>query len=71
MPSVSPSVSSLDKDVKDKIALRATDDAANEVRDFIEESLGERLPGVRTLKDLVTSLKDGVALCKYESLTFW
>lgn len=41
---------------------RYTDEAANEVRSFIENALGERLqPG-----DLITALKDGVALCKYE-----
>lgn len=43
---------------------RYTPQAANEVRTFIEESLGERLaPG-----DLLDSLKDGVALCKYDIL---
>lgn len=43
---------------------RYTPQAANEVRTFIEDSLGERLaPG-----DLLDSLKDGVALCKYDIL---
>lgn len=41
---------------------RYTPQAANEVRTFIEDSLGERLaPG-----DVLESLKDGVALCKYD-----
>lgn len=35
--------------------------AANEVRTWIEDILGERLPS----PDLLEGLKDGVALCKY------
>lgn len=40
---------------------RYTPQAANEVRTFIEETLGEPLAN----GDLLDSLKDGVALCKY------
>lgn len=58
------SVTSLDKDMRKLRLDRYTPQAANEVRSFIEESLGERLaPG-----DLLDSLKDGVALCKYVSI---
>lgn len=42
-----------------------TPQAANEVRAWIEGILGERLAG----GDLLDALKDGVALCKYVSLT--
>ncbi len=42
-----------------------TPQAANEVRGWIEGILGERLAG----GDLLDALKDGVALCKYVSLT--
>lgn len=42
-----------------------TPQAANEVRGWIEGILGERLAG----GDLLDALKDGVALCKYASLT--
>lgn len=55
------SVTSLDKDMRKLRLDRYTPQAANEVRTFIEDSLGERLaPG-----DLMDALKDGVALCKY------
>ena len=55
------SVTSLDKDMRKLRLDRYTDEAANEVRSFIEKALGERLqPG-----DLIAALKDGVALCKY------
>lgn len=37
--------------------------AAKEVRGWIEDTLGERLPP----GDLMDALKDGVALCKYAS----
>ncbi|CZT02365.1 related to calponin [Rhynchosporium graminicola] len=58
------SVTSLDKDMRKLRMDRYTPQAANEVRTFIEESLGERLaPG-----DLLDSLKDGVALCKLINL---
>ncbi|KAL9108405.1 MAG: hypothetical protein Q9227_006866 [Pyrenula ochraceoflavens] len=53
-------VSSLDKDLRQMRLEKYTPKAANEVRTWIEESLGERLsPG-----DLLEALKDGVALCK-------
>ncbi|KAH7409202.1 hypothetical protein BKA64DRAFT_664361 [Cadophora sp. MPI-SDFR-AT-0126] len=58
------SVTSLDKDMRKLRLDRYTPQAANEVKTFIEESLGERLaPG-----DLLDSLKDGVALCKLVNL---
>ena len=54
------SVTSLDKDMRKLRLDRYTDQSANEVRTYIEEALGERLqPG-----DLITALKDGVALWK-------
>jgi hypothetical protein len=56
------SVTSLDKDMRKLRMDRYTPAAANEVRTFIEESLGERLAS----GDLLDALKDGVALCKYE-----
>lgn len=40
---------------------RYTPEAANEVRSWIESTLGERIPA----GDLLDALKDGVALCKY------
>jgi len=55
------SVTSLDNDMRKLRLDRYTPQATNEVRSFIEESLGEQLAG----GDLLTSLKDGVALCKY------
>ena len=55
------SVSSLDKDMRNIRLSKYTPQAANEVRTWIEDILGERLaPG-----DLLEALKDGVALCKY------
>lgn len=56
------SVTSLDKDMRKLRMDRYTPQAANEVRTFIEESLGEPL----AKGDLLESLKDGVALCKYD-----
>ena len=54
------SVTSLDKDMKNIRLSKYTPQAANEVRMWIEDALGERLkPG-----DLLEALKDGVALCK-------
>jgi hypothetical protein len=53
-------VNSLDKDMRQLRMDRYTPQAANEVRTFIEEALGERLPHA----DLIDSLKDGVALCR-------
>lgn len=55
------SVSSLDKDLRQMRLDRYTPAAANEVRSWIEQVLGERLPS----SDLLEGLKDGVALCKY------
>ncbi|KAL3428219.1 calponin [Phlyctema vagabunda] len=58
------SVTSLDKDMRKLRLDRYTPQAANEVRTFIEGSLGERLaPG-----DLMDALKDGIALCKLVNL---
>lgn len=55
------SVSSLDHDMRKLRLDRYTPAAANEVRRWIEEALGESLaPG-----DLMDALRDGVALCKY------
>lgn len=59
------SVTSLDKDMRKLRMDRYTTQSANEARSFIEESLGEHLPK----PDLIESLKDGVALCKYATLT--
>jgi hypothetical protein len=54
------SVSSLDKDLRNMRLSKYTPQAAAEVRDWIEEMLGDRLaPG-----DLLEALKDGVALCR-------
>ena len=56
------SVSSLDKDIRNLRLGKYTSQAANEVRKWIEDTLGEPLaPG-----DLLDALKDGTALCKYE-----
>lgn len=55
------SVSSLDKDMRKLRMDKYTPAAANEVRDWIEGVLGERLAS----GDLLEALKDGVALCKY------
>ncbi|KAL8684080.1 MAG: hypothetical protein Q9224_006634, partial [Gallowayella concinna] len=55
------SVSSLDKDLRNMRLGKYTPQAANEVRAWIEESLGERL----TAGDILDALKDGSALCKY------
>lgn len=54
------SVSSLDKDLRKVRLDKFTPAAANEVRSWIEEILGEKLPS----SDLLEGLKDGVALCK-------
>jgi len=54
------SVSSLDQDMRKLRLDRYTPQAANEIRTWIEQTLGESLPA----GDLLDSLKDGVALCK-------
>ncbi|KAI9653951.1 MAG: hypothetical protein M1831_005636 [Alyxoria varia] len=54
------SVTSLDHDMRQLRMERYTPSASNEVKTWIEETLGERLPG----QDLLEGLKDGVALCK-------
>ena len=54
------SVSSLDKDLRQMRLDRYTPKAANEVRAWIEEVLGDKLPP----GDLLAALKDGVALCR-------
>ncbi|KAL8852291.1 MAG: hypothetical protein Q9221_002786 [Calogaya cf. arnoldii] len=58
------SVSSLDKDLRNMRLGKYTPQAANEVRTWIEESLGERLAA----GDLLDALKDGSALCKLVNL---
>jgi transgelin len=58
------SVSSLDKDLRQMRLDKYTPRAASEVRLWIEEVLGERLPP----GDLLDALKDGVALCRYGGL---
>jgi transgelin len=58
------SVTSLDKDLRNMRLSKYTPQAANEVRDWIEEVLRQRLPS----GDLLDALKDGVALCKYDFL---
>ena len=55
------SVSSLDKDMRNIRLSKYTPQAANEVRKWIEDTLGERLAA----GDLLEALKDGTALCKY------
>ena len=56
------SVSSLDKDLRNLRLGRYTSQAADEVRRWIEGTLGEPMaPG-----DLLDALKDGTVLCKYE-----
>src|SRR5271155_43095 len=55
------SVSSLDQDMRQLRLDRYTPQAANEVRGWIEEVLGEPIGR----GDLMDALKDGVALCKY------
>jgi len=55
------SVSSLDKDLRSMRLSKYTPQAAKEVREWIEDTLGEKLPP----GDLLDGLKDGVVLCKY------
>lgn len=61
------SVSSLDKDLRKLRLEKYTPAAANEARQWIEETLGERLPSA----DLLEGLKDGVALCRYVKTRIW
>ena len=56
------SVSSLDKDLRNMRLGKYTQQIANEIREWIEEILGERLQA----GDLLEALKDGIALCKYD-----
>lgn len=55
------SVTSLDSDMRNLRLSKYTPAAANQVRQWIEDALGERLDS----GDLLDALKDGVALCKY------
>lgn len=55
------SVSSLDKDMRNLRLAKYTPQAANEVREWIEEVLGERIAA----GDLLEALKDGSVLCRY------
>ena len=54
------SVSSLDKDLRNLRLGKYTPQAADEVRGWIQDVLGEQLPP----GDLLDALKDGIALCK-------
>ncbi|KAA6413795.1 MAG: hypothetical protein FRX48_02156 [Lasallia pustulata] len=58
------SVSSLDKDMRNLRLGKYTPQAANEVREWIEEVLGERI----LAGDLLEALKDGSVLCKLVNL---
>ncbi|KAM5431905.1 calponin [Microsporum canis] len=58
------SVSSLDKDLRNMRLSKYTPQAANEVRDWIEETLREKLRN----GDLLEALRDGVALCRLVNL---
>lgn len=53
------SVTSLDHDMRKLRLERYTPAAASEAKAWIEETLGERLEG-----DLLSAIRDGVALCK-------
>jgi hypothetical protein len=59
------SVTSLDQDMRKLRMDRYTPKAANEVRTWIEDALGDRLPA----GDLLDALKDGTVLCRYMSTT--
>ncbi|KAL8823423.1 MAG: hypothetical protein Q9191_005874, partial [Dirinaria sp. TL-2023a] len=58
------SVSSLDKDLRNLRLGKYTPQAADEVRRWIQDVLGEPLPS----GDLLDALKDGIALCKLVNL---
>lgn len=55
-------MSSLDGDLRKLRLDKYTPAAANEARSWVESVLGERLPS----GDFLDSLKDGVALCRYD-----
>ncbi|THX40123.1 hypothetical protein D6D10_03736 [Aureobasidium pullulans] len=59
------SVSSLDQDMRNLRLSKYTPQAANEIRSWIEQTLGETLPPGDLLQDV---LKDGVILCKLANL---
>ncbi|CAD0057804.1 unnamed protein product [Aureobasidium pullulans] len=59
------SVSSLDQDMRNLRLSKYTPQAANEIRSWIEQTLGEPLPPGDLLQDV---LKDGVILCKLANL---
>jgi transgelin len=54
------SVSSLDMDLRQMRLDKYTPQAAKEVRDWIEEMVGENLQS----GDLLEALKDGLVLCR-------
>ncbi|KAI7283037.1 hypothetical protein KC345_g3173 [Hortaea werneckii] len=58
------SVTSLDQDMRNLRLGRYTPQAANEARQWIEDSLGEPLSS----RDLLDALKDGIVLCKLANL---
>lgn len=58
------SVTSLDKDLRNLRLSKYTPQAANQVREWIEEMLHEKLPS----GDLIDALKDGVILCRYREI---
>ncbi|KAI5273350.1 hypothetical protein E4T47_03477 [Aureobasidium subglaciale] len=59
------SVSSLDQDMRNLRLSKYTPQAANEIRSWIEQTLGETLPSGDLLRDV---LKDGVVLCRLANL---
>lgn len=59
------SVSSLDQDMRNLRMSKYTPQAANEIRSWIEQTLGETLPPGDLLQDV---LKDGVILCRLANL---
>ncbi|KAG9540888.1 hypothetical protein KCU71_g23900, partial [Aureobasidium melanogenum] len=59
------SVSSLDQDMRNLRLSKYTPQAANEIRSWIEQTLGETLPPGDLLQDV---LKDGVVLCRLANL---
>lgn len=54
------SVSSLDTDLRQMRLEKYTPQAAKEVRDWIEEVLGDRIQD----GDLIEALRDGMVLCR-------